>query len=374
MPRHNYRLRVRPMTTFLVVIPLLTTVLSGCATTKPAQARHQKHPAPCPSTVLSCLTGDMSHAGGKTNGRAYPGSGELGPPPQCPTPANLTQPLPRHLGTSVLGPLQADLSSGDQQLILDAMDQLPATAADRIARCLDGLDSSKAGVLATNLSLVLEMDSANAGGYAGALVGIRGAGNGPVQVAAGSVLRSISGLFDVLPHALAGGNSQISSFITEGLSTTVPYLEGILQAGVAQVPPAIAPLLLAAAYHILEPNDPAELANLEVLFEAPKAQALTSRYAYQAGLDCGASSSKCTAFDRWVTSIAAARTPPPAVQRDAVNCMLLPLCTSVQSKAVIAWVKSGTGGASSGTAALQQLISIMSSNSYAAAQGWIYAF
>lgn len=375
MPGHKVRLRLRSATVLLVVIPLLITVLSGCATTKPTQARHQKHPAPCPSTVLSCLTGDMSHAGGKANGHAHPESGELGSPPPCPTPANFTQPLPRRLGTSVLGRLQADLPSSDQQLILDAMDQLPATAAGRIARCLDRLDSNEAGVLATNLSVVLEMDSANAGSYAGALVGVQGAGNGPVQVASSSVLRSISGLFDVLPRALAGGNPQISSFITEGLSTTIPYLEGILQAGVAQIPPAAAPLLLAAAYRMLKPNDPAGLANFVVLFEAPEAQSLTSHYAYQAGLDCGASSSsKCTAFDRWVTSIAAARTPPPAVQRDAANCILLPLCTSAQSKAVVAWVKSGTGGASSGTAALQQLKSIMTNNSFTAAQGWIYAF
>lgn len=334
-----------------------------------ASAPHHLRSRPaCQLSILSCLTHKLSGSDASIPAHTTTPSSSSSLHPRPSTPSSTQVP-----GISALGHLQGNLSPLDAQIILNALAQLPASARSQITGRLDALDVGNAAALGKNIAQVLSTGKGDAQGYANALVGIGGFGSSALSAATGE-LNAISGLFLPIPSAFSGGNTQISLFVSEALSTTVPYIESLLESGTSQVAQAARPLVLAAAYRALEQNTPTELGNVAVLLLDTRALALLHADAYQANLDCtSAQNGKCTAYDRFIISIAAARTAPEPVQQDIVDCLLAPLCTAAQSQAVVSWVEEAPASASL-TASIKALSAIMQSNSYPAAIPWIDAF
>ncbi len=336
---------------------------SGNTTSAP---HHVASHSTCQLSILSCLTRRLSSSATSipAHTTAPPSSSPSHPQPSTPSSTQL-------LDMSALGSLQGNLSSQDAQIILSALTQLPASAGRQITGRLDALTSADASILGKNLTQVFTNDNTDAQGYANTLVGVSGFENAVLNTTTAE-LNAISELFQPLPSAFAGGNTQISLFVSEVLSTTVPYIESLLENALHQVPQVARPLVLAASYRILEQNTPTDLGNIAVLLLDPKAQLLLHDSAYQAQLDCtSAQGTKCTAYDRFIISTAAARTAPFAVQQDFVSCGLAPLCTAAQSQVVISWAKQASPPPSASS--ISTLASLMQADSYATAAAWIDA-
>ena len=293
-----------------------------------------------------------------------------------PTPAPAPAPSRRsELGPSALGPLASELSSQVQQVMLTAMDGLSPRAASNVTARLDALSATDATRLAADLTQIMGADPTGAQAYAGALVGTGGAG--AAQALSSAELQAFSAGFDPLPGALSEGNSQVASFVSQILSTTVPHIESLMENALGQVAPQVVPLLLADANRGLQAAsaNPANLGDYVALLEDPSAEALATRTAYQAGYACGSTLyNTCTSFDRWVLSVSGLKTAPPLIQQDIVDCVALPLCTQVQYQGIVSWVDQVAADSAASAAELRGMSAEMEANSYVATEAWMEAF
>ncbi len=369
-----FRSLARYKITSMVGVMLLGIIfgVGGSGNIAPTPHHPGSRPA-CQLSILSCLTRKLSDSATSTTGApAHVTTSSVPHSPLThaqPSTSSSTQ----ILGASALGPLQGNLSAVNAQIILDALAQLPASTRNQITSRLGALTASDAAILGDDIAQVFASLKGDAQSYADALVGVGGFGSSVLSATTGE-LNAISGLFLPLPSALSGGSNQISLFVSEALSTTVPYIESLLNNAISQVPQAVGPLVLAATYRILAQNTPTDLGNIVALLMDAKALALLHADAYQAELDCNsAQHGKCTAYDRFIISIASVRTAPGQVQQDFVDCGLAPLCTPAQSQAIISWVEEAPASASL-TASVKALSAIMQANSYTAAIPWLDAF
>ncbi len=378
------------MQSSIVIAAFLGILLAACGGASSIAAQHPK-PTVCRRSVAGCHA-QATHSSSKespspsriTTNKMPSGttsvsvhqlhtSGSASPSPSIPAPSQQTSQAPVALGPSALGPLQNDLPGGDAQLIVNAMNQLPPSASSQITNRLNGLSSGEAGALAADLSQVLGSDPANAQGYADALVGV--SAPSAVQTATNDAMQSFSNAFQSLPGQLSQGISQVAAFVSQILSTTVPYIEQLITNGLSQVPSQDEPLLIAMAVRTLGTVSPTQLGDYTALMEDPTAQQLATETAYQAGLACGATLyNTCTPFDQWVLSVSGLKTAPAPIQQDIVDCLLLPVCSQADYQGVIAWVDQVAANSAVNSISIQALGNEMQANSYAAAQGWIEAF
>ncbi len=361
---------------------LLAAVLASCGSSnsvpngrqKSAGARSLHGSSQLPFKHVPASS-SMRHSGSSPVSNSGQSSSQ--PVPAQSAPIQSSSSSPQRLGASALGPLASDLSPGNQQIVLQAMDQLPASAAGGITQRLDGLTAGEAGSLGVDLSQVLGSNTGYAQAYVDALTGA-GSGNGAVQAVTASGLDALAGPFQSLPSMLANevnGNTQIASFVSKILSTTVPYIQSLVGNGLAQVSPQAAPLLLVAANRALTAINPANLGYFVALMEDSQAQALATQTAYQAGLACGATlSGTCSTFDQWVLDNAGLKTAPAPIQQDIVNCLLLPLCSTQQYQAILDWIGQVAADSAAESSSIDSLSAEMQANSYTAAVGWIDAF
>ena len=183
-----------------------------------------------------------------------------------PTASVPTQSQNPKLTPSALGPLAGDLSQADQQIMLSAMDSLPASAIRAVTSRLDSLSASDATRLGADLSQVIGADQADAQAYADALVG-----TGPPQTASGAAqaeMQAFASALGQLPGALAQGNDQIASFVSQILSTTLPHIEQMMEAALSQVPAEVVPLALADVNAGLAKASATEVQGLSAEMEA----------------------------------------------------------------------------------------------------------
>lgn len=279
------------------------------------------------------------------------------------------------LSPSALGPLAARLSPTDERMMLKAMDGLSPSAAGAITTHLDALDAAAAGRLAGDLTVALGADPGGAQDYADTLVGAAGAE--AAQPVATREMQAFSQGFQFLPGALSEGNPQIASFVAQILSTTVPHIESLMENALSQVAAPRVPLLLADAngwLHAASAN-PSNLGDTVALLEDPTALALSQRTAYQAGYACGLTlANTCTAFDRWMLSIAGLQTAPELIQQDIVDCVVLPLCTRTEYQGIVSWADQVAVNSSRSGALIRGLSAEMEANSYLATERWMEAF
>ncbi len=282
---------------------------------------------------------------------------------------------PANLGPEALGPLSQQLSAANQQVLLGAMDMLSPGAASAVTARLSSLSSSGAARLGADLTQAFAANPRQAPAYADALVGIAGAS--VPQAVAADEMQAFSAGFESLPGALSQGNTQVASFISQILSTTVPHIEAMMQTALSQVPAQQVPLLLADADRGLQAAtaNPENLGDLVAVMEDPTALALSERAAYQAGYDCGAAlMNTCTSFDRWMLSVAGLKTAPAIIQQDVVDCIALPLCTQTDYQGIISWVDQVAASSASSAAFMNGLSAEMEANSLAATESWMGAF
>lgn len=309
-------------------------------------------------SLISCLTSKATHRGEATRR-------VLSPPPSAPSQRAV-------LGPSALGPLANGLSPANQQLILAAMDSLSPGAASSVTARLDQLDPADVSRLQGDLSAALGADPAQAQAYADALVGT--GSTAPAAAVAQAELQELSSALGNLPGALANGNSQTASFVSEILSTTLPHIEQMMESGLAQIPAQAVPIALADVNVGLAKASPTEVGDYVALLEDPSAEALATRTAYQAGYACGSTLyGTCSPFDQWVLSVSGLKTAPSLIQQDIVDCVLLPLCTQVQYQGVISWVDQVAVASSASAAEVQGLSAEMEANSYVATERWLEA-
>ncbi len=335
----------------VLVGALLLGACGGTSLSESHQATHKSSKGTCQS-FISCLTAKTTHQ----------------PSPQTSAPG------PRStLGPSSLGPLESELPPADQQLMLSAMSSLSPSAASTITSHLNALSATDAARLGNDLSGVLSADPADSQAYAGALVGT--GGTGVVTGVANAELQEFASALGQLPAALAQGDSQIASLVSELLSTTVPHIEQMMQNSLSQIPAPEVPIALADLHAGLAKASPTEVGDYVALLEDPSAEALATRTAYQAGYACGSTLyGSCSPFDQWVLSVSGLKTAPSLVQQDIVGCVLLPLCTQVEYEGVISWVDQVAAASSASAAEVQGLSAEMEANSFIATERWMGAF
>ncbi|MDA8185123.1 MAG: hypothetical protein M0035_11990 [Actinomycetota bacterium] len=253
------------------------------------------------------------------------------------------------------------------------MSSLSPSAASTITSHLNALSATDAARLGNDLSGVLSADPADSQAYAGALVGT--GGTGVVTGVANAELQEFASALGQLPAALAQGDSQIASLVSELLSTTVPHIEQMMQNSLSQIPAPEVPIALADLHAGLAKASPTEVGDYVALLEDPSAEALATRTAYQAGYACGSTLyGSCSPFDQWVLSVSGLKTAPSLVQQDIVGCVLLPLCTQVEYEGVISWVDQVAAASSASAAEVQGLSAEMEANSFIATERWMGAF
>ena len=334
----------------LALAAALAVTLAACGGTSPAAA---PSPSGCHSLV-SCLKSKIPFA----HPRPRSGQGSSGP---------VT------LGPEALGPLAGHLSASAQQIVLGAMDGLAAGPRSQVIARLDGLSSVGATSLGTDLTQVFAASTPGAQAYAAALLGAPGTSAGAVSALTQDEMNQALGAFSPLPQELSQGDSQIASFFSQILSTTVPHIEGLLENGIAQVPAQDQPLVLANAARSLAAATPTDLEETVAYLEDSQAGALATRTAYQAGYDCGSIFNTCTTFDKWMLSVSGLKTMPALIQQDAVDCVLLPVCSQVEYQGVLAWIEQEAVNSQAQSAIVSTLSAEMEANNFATNQAWIEA-
>ena len=251
--------------------------------------------------------------------------------------AALSSAQQQHLAT-VLGTAWPNLSSAQQQALVDTLLGVPTTA-----------DQQALAQAASSEWQALQQD----------LVGLA-----PTLV---NVAEEFSAQYGIAANAQ--DSSALAQFFDTLLGTLVPHVEALLQTALEREPAVQQVLDLAGLQASLQANNPFNTILMMLSVADSQSEAFIQQAAYEVGLNFLAD----TSYGFVVDGLSGDTPAPAAIQQDVADCIWSSTCTPAEAQVVVTWIQDSVANEQSQNTQITGLVDQMQAESEASTAGWMAA-